>query len=90
MRKQSFTNIHIVESNTQWTKIDFDAQSIWVKEFGNNYSFFPKVKYSVWGDRRTPSYASKKIEHELNFTVIKRQEGFDFSDDDPSRDPRLW
>lgn len=90
LRKQSFTNIHIVESNTQWTKIDFDAQSIWVKEFGNNYSFFPKVKYSVWGDRRTPSYASKKIEHELNFTVIKRQEGFDFSDDDPSRDPRLW
>lgn len=88
--KKQFSNVHIVESNHQWTKIDFDAQSIWVKDFGNYYSFFPKAKYSIWGDRRNPSYASKQIEHELKFTVIKRQEGFDFSDDDPSRDPRLW
>jgi hypothetical protein len=90
LEKKDFTNVHIVESNAQWTKIDFDAQSLWVKDFGNYYSFMPKVKYSVWGDRKNPAYASKKIEYELKVKVIKHQEGFDFSGDDPSRDPRLW
>lgn len=89
LEKRGFTNVTFILSNEEWTKISFDAKDIWTKEFKKVYNIPDVIGCVVYGNRNESRFKDKVLRKE-RVVVIYKEDYPGFSDDDKSRDPRLW
>ncbi len=91
LEQNGFYNIELNKKCSKWMKIDFEADSIWIKNFNERYLKNNISSFEIYGKRNDFAYTYKKeYEFERKFVPIKNRNSFDFSDDDLSNDPRLW
>lgn len=96
LEKNDFSNIILNEENYMWMKIDFEATSLFVPDFGERYLKNSGIKsFKVFGNRADWGYSKKNLKEDewlasLKVVPIKRENNFDFSGDDSSLDPRFW
>lgn len=96
LEKNSFSNIILNEENYMWMKVDFEAKSLFIPDFGKRYLKDSGIKsFKVFGDRANWGYSKKNLREDewaasLKVVPINRENNFDFSGDDSSLDPRFW
>lgn len=96
LERNGASNVVLNETNYRWMKIDFEAPSIMIKEFGQTYLKDININsYSVFGDRNDWSYKKKSLAQDeyyasLKIVKVKQNTFIDYSGDDLSLDPRFW
>jgi hypothetical protein len=96
LERNGFSNIILNEENYMWMKIDFDATSLFIPDFGKRYLKDSGINsFKVFGNRANSAYSKKNLSDDkwaasLKVVKVKSENLYDFSGDDLSLDPRMW
>lgn len=96
LERNAFSNIILNEENYMWMKIDFEANSLFIPDFGKRYLKDSGINsFKVYGDRTDSAYSKKNLRQDewfasLKVVKVKSENLYDFSGDDLSLDPRMW
>lgn len=96
LESNGFSNIVLNEENYMWMKIDFEATSLFICDFGKRYLKNSGINsFKVFGDRADSVYSKKNLREDewlasLKVVIVKSENLYDFSGDDLSLDSRMW